>query len=135
MEQELILKYKTNDSLYGYNISKGGDGFDSQTMLNRWQNEESKNNMVEAMREAWKDPEKRKRRSEAAKARWANAEFKEFAMSRVRQACAKAVRCVETGEVFDMIATAAHKYGVNKCDIGVSCRKGYRCGGYHWEYA
>ena len=135
MEQKLITEYKTNDPEYGYNISRGGDGFDSEAMLQRWQDETSKSNMVTAMRDAWKDPDKRKRRSEAAKERWANQEFKEFAMDRVRAACKKAVRCIETGEVFDMMATAANKYNIHRGDLSNACKKGYRAGGYHWEYA
>lgn len=86
------------------------------------------------MRKAWEDPEKRKRRSDAAKARWANPEFKEFAMEKVREKCRKGVRCVETGECFEMMADAADKYGFCRSTLTQACKGGFRCGGYHWEY-
>lgn len=49
----------------------------------------------------------------------------------------RAVRCVETGEVFYSGAEAARKYGVSGegahiLDAARGVRK--RCAGYHWEY-
>lgn len=86
------------------------------------------------MREAWKDPQKRKRRSEAAKARWANEEFHKKAVQSVTLVCKRAVKCVETGEVFDVIRDAGNRYGVWHANISRACKTGYKCGGYHWEY-
>lgn len=45
---------------------------------------------------------------------------------------AKAVRNVETGEVFPSITEAKKVYGG---DISGAVRKGHKAGGYHWEYA
>lgn len=134
-EIRLISELKTTNPDYGYNMSSGGDVPDSELMSQKWKDPEFKEDMSNRMREAWKDPEKRKRRSEAAKARWANPEFKEYAMGRVRETCKKAVRCIETGEVFDMMATAAEKYNIHRGDLTNACKYGYRTGGYHWEYA
>ena len=134
MEKKLIAELNTSNPEIGYNISPGGDGFTSETMLERWQDETHKSNMINAMRDAWKDPEKRKRRSESAKARWADPEFKDRVMEIVRNTCKKAVQCIETGEVFDMMATAAQKYHVHRGDLTNACKNGYRCGGYHWKY-
>ena len=103
-------------------------------MEQNWNNSEYREFMTQRFRDAWKDPEKRKRRSEAAKQRWADPKFKEFAMEKVREKCKKAVRCIETGEVFDMMATAADKYNIHRGDLSNACKKGYRAGGYHWEY-
>ena len=134
-ERQLISELNTNNPEYGYNLSEGGFGGDSEYMKEKWLDPKYKSTMKNKMKEAWKDPEKRKRRSDAAKARWANPEFKEFAMERVRQTCKKAVRCIETGEVFDMMATVASKYKVHSGDLSNACKYGWRCGGYHWEYA
>lgn len=131
----MIAKYKTNNPAFGYNLSNGGDGHDSALMIQKWKNPEFKEDMSNRMREAWKDPDKRKRRSDAAKERWSNPEFKEKTMSIVRQKCKKAVKCIETGEVFDMMATAAQKYNIYRGDLTNACKYGRRCGGYHWEYA
>lgn len=48
----------------------------------------------------------------------------------------RAVRCIETGEVFPSIRKAAERYGVADTNLGNSIRgKGQkRCAGYHWEY-
>ena len=49
----------------------------------------------------------------------------------------KAVRCVETGEIFQSMKLAAASVGVNASEI-TRVLKGYRnrktAGGYHWEY-
>lgn len=134
IEKKLIRELKTYDPEIGYNIASGGDGFDSDTMLRRWKDETHKNNMINAMREAWKDPGKRKRRSESAKTRWSNKEFKEATMEKVREACHRVVRCVETNETFYMLKDAANKYNTHSGNIIYACKHNGRCCGYHWEY-
>lgn len=104
-------------------------------MKQNWNDPLYREFMIQRFRETWKDPEKRKRRSDATKKRWANPEFKDVVMKKVRNKCKKAVRCVETGEVFDMMATAAAKYNIHRGHLSNACKKGYRAGGYHWEYA
>lgn len=53
----------------------------------------------------------------------------------IRKECAKQVRCVETGKVYDAIVDAARELGIGDSHIAQCC-KGTRqtCGGYHWEY-
>lgn len=64
-------------------------------------------------------------RVEAARARAVNMHFANM----------KAVRCVETGEVFQSITAAARHYGLYPQGIGSAARGEYpRCGGYSWEY-
>lgn len=48
---------------------------------------------------------------------------------------AKAVRCIETNEIFDCIKYACESYSLNKHQI-IDCCKGRKetAGGYHWEY-
>lgn len=47
----------------------------------------------------------------------------------------RAVVCVETEEVFECIRAAADAKGINTAqNIGRSCKRGDRCGGFHWRY-
>lgn len=51
------------------------------------------------------------------------------------KARSKAVRCIETGEIFSSASLACRAIGVASNHISACC-KGTRniCGGYHWEY-
>lgn len=48
----------------------------------------------------------------------------------------KAILCVETGEIFESIAEAARRKGINNKNWISKVAKGNAttCGGYHWEY-
>lgn len=49
--------------------------------------------------------------------------------------CCRKVRCVETGEIFPSIKSAAEHYGLNSPNISaVLSGKKKTVGGYHWEY-
>lgn len=133
-EIQTITEKKSTDPMYGYNISPGGHGGDSELMKQKWLDDEFRSDMKSRMREAWKDPDKRKRRSNAAKERWANPEFKSEVMKKVIQSCAKAVRCIETGEIFPMLKLASQKYNTHSGNIVYACKHNSRCCGLHWEY-
>lgn len=45
----------------------------------------------------------------------------------------KPCRCIETGEVFDSLRSAASFYGCFVSNISESINKGWRCRGYHFE--
>lgn len=134
LERDTIAALNTQNPVFGYNLSAGGDGPDPDISRSVWKNEETKAHAIKRMREAWKDPEKRERRSRAAKKRWANPEFKEFATQRVAEACAKPVRCTEGKKCFGSITEAANYYGIISSNISRAIKTGYKCGGYHWEY-
>lgn len=58
--------------------------------------------------------------------------YKHFSVTR---GCAGVpVRCIETGEIFDSAKEASMSMGLNDNAVGNSIHKGYRAGGYHWEY-
>lgn len=46
----------------------------------------------------------------------------------------KSVRCVETRDVYTSITRAAQAIGVTRCVVSEALHKGYRAGGYHWEF-
>lgn len=133
-EIELIAKHNTADSTYGYNISKGGFGINSETMKERWADPEFKADMSNKMREAWTDSSKREKRSNQAKERWKDAKFKTKVMEAIKHTCGSAVICVETGRVFENICDVENEFGLNHSNICRAIRTGYRCGGYHWKY-
>ena len=133
-EIELIAAYKTYDNAYGYNISKGGFGVNTETMREAWANPEFKDFMSQRMREAWQDPDKRKRRSERATERWQNETFKDAVTQKIKEVCGTSVICVETGKVWNNICDIERELGLNHSNICRALRTGYRCGGYHWKY-
>ena len=133
-EIELISKYKTYDSNYGYNISKGGFGVNSDTMIENWRDKDFKEFMRSKMKEAWKDPEKRKLRSNKAKERWSDDEFKEKIRQKIKKSCGSSVICIETGQIWNNVCDIEKELGLNHSNICRAIRTGYRCGGYHWKY-
>lgn len=152
LERSLIVSTRSYNPDIGYNIDLGGSGMTSERSKALWANPEYRSRISEAnktiwankeyhdkrsnlYKEQWKDPEKRERRSKQAIKRWANEEFHEKAREAVLKACATAVRCIETGEVFPAIVDACNKYNIHHANLIRSIRKGCRSGGYHWEYA
>lgn len=53
---------------------------------------------------------------------------------KISQSRGTSVRCVETGTIYPSIAKAAQAVGVTRCVVSEALRKGYRAGGYHWEF-
>lgn len=60
LEVKLIKELDTRNTAKGYNISIGGDGFDSERSKSMWEDDEFKRIASKRMREAWKCPQKRK---------------------------------------------------------------------------
>ena len=62
--------------------------------------------------------------------------YSEYRCQRAREASAKPVKCVETGEVFDSLTDAARKYNIDLGNMS-GCVNGYKykrtAGGYHWQ--
>ena len=47
----------------------------------------------------------------------------------------KKVRCLENGEIFESVMSAAEYINIDKHAMSACCRgKTHTCGGYHWEY-
>src|SRR5574343_102408 len=79
MEAYFIIEY---DSLKnGYNMTKGGDGFDSETnsyyAKKNWGNPEYRERIVASMTSAQNDPELKKFHSEHTKSMWTKEEYRE----------------------------------------------------------
>lgn len=124
-EIELIASYKSNDRRYGYNIDNGGNCVGKCS-------DSHKNKLSKAMR-GKNNPFYGKKHSEESKRKISlnHADF-----SGRKHPRAKAVRCVESGTVYDSAASAALETGILQPSISKCCL-GYRktAGGVHWEYA
>jgi len=47
----------------------------------------------------------------------------------------KKVRCIDTGEIFDSVASACKRYGMKHSNVVACCKNRRRkCGGKKWEY-
>lgn len=166
LEVEMIAKYQTTDPARGYNLAAGGGvnaGFHrteefkkklsatrkargiaagaNHPFYGKHRSEETREKIRAPQAGRPKCPESREKMRESAQRRWRSENQAEREYLRQlnlggNSARARAVRCVETGEVFDAIRVAAE---IKCADVGgiVKCCKGRRqtAGGYHWEYA
>lgn len=163
LEILLIRKYRTNDRTKGYNLATGGEvnrGFHRTEDFKKRLSETRKkyytgerHNMygkprtaetVKKIRAAQagrpKPAEACTHMREAAKRRWREDNITE--RERLRQlnkggnsARARAVRCIDTGEIYPAMREAAEQKGVELSSL-IRCCKGQRrtAGGLRWEY-
>lgn len=125
LESELIAKYKTQDRAHGYNCAAGG-----KTNAGYHYTEESKRRASEA-KLGDKNPMWGKTTSEETKDKLRES------LRGAKNYRARAVVCVETGQVYAAVSEAArHTPRANQAGISCCCR-GQRqtAGGYHWRYA
>lgn len=135
MERALIALYHSDDPACGYNHTTGGD----HTSLSP----ESCHKLSESHRGPrnpnWGKPmseEQRRKIGDANRGHRHGAEARRK-MSEAKRANAPAVRCVETGEVYDCLTDAAAAVGTHKSSISNCCkgRPHYNtAAGFHWEY-
>lgn len=109
--------------------------------------EETRRKISEANKGRVKPPEECRNISEARKGKIAHSEETRRKISETKRNSpttprgaanhkSRAVICVETEEVFACIRAAADAKGINTArNIVRSCKRGDRCGGYHWRYA
>lgn len=45
----------------------------------------------------------------------------------------RAVRCIETGKVYESSAAATRELGLRRCAVSDAVRRKQKAGGYHWE--
>lgn len=143
-EQYWLDYYQSYDVDKGYNICKIASTTKGVTHTKEWCQKHS-----DCMKEKWKDAEYR--------SFWHNKMFgennyfygKHFSgelnpmygkhhsqttKDKMSKMIGKSVRCVETGNVYTSITRAAQAVGVTRCVVSEALRKGYRAGGYHWEF-
>ncbi|WP_298061692.1 NUMOD3 domain-containing DNA-binding protein [uncultured Rikenella sp.] len=155
-EIELIKKYNSSNSKYGYNISKGGlvnngvpckeetkrkisvsNKGEKNGMYHKKHTENSLIKISNASKKLWQNEEHKKKMSEKMKGNayrfkkgnipWNKGKKCKPAINR------KKVQCIETGEIFNSIAEAEKIKNTN--NISCCCsgkRKSTK--GYHWRY-
>ena len=144
-EQELDQKEMKWVAFYncvtpnGYNLTKG-----SRKTIGYKHTKEAKEKMKKARSTAYLgsgNPFYGKHHSEEQKKKWGEIRkglnhLTEEQIKNLRKShFTKAVLCVETGEVFDTIKTAAEKYNIVATHITRVCRgRRKTTGGYHWKY-
>jgi group I intron endonuclease len=124
LEKHYIKMLKTCDKSFGYNLAEGG--VNAPTMLGKHHSEETKRKMREAQLGRTISEERKKRQSEAMTG----------LMVGSRNHKSRAVRCINTGEVFESMRIAAQTKGVLQPKIWKCCNgEASHTHGLRWEYA
>lgn len=124
LEKHFIKTLKTCDKAFGYNLAEGG--VNAPTMLEKHHSKETKRKMSEAQR-GKKQTEEQKRR---------NSEYMTGLMVGKRNHKSRAVKCINTGEVFESMRIAAQAKGVLQPKIWKCCNgEASHTHGLRWEYA
>ena len=123
LEKHYIEMLKTRDKAYGYNLAEGG--VNAPTMLGKHHSEETKCKMREAQLGRTISEERKKRQSKAMTG----------LMVGSRNHKSRAVRCINTGEVFESMRIAAQTKGVLQPKIWKCCNgEASHTHGLKWEY-
>lgn len=129
LEQRMIHDLKATDELYGYNMQSGG-------VVGKHHSDETKRKMSEAAKRRYENQEERDLQSARIKLKYKDSEYKESVQNAVKKARARAVKCVETDEVFASATEAAKITGIKRSSIsGVCSGKRKTTHGRHWKYA
>lgn len=131
MEKDLIAKYKTNDTHFGYNIAEGGSAPTFSEETRKKLSEANKGKQVsEETRKKISDSQKGKQFSEEHKKKISDSKKGQIPPNRIP------VVCVETGVIYSSATEAESDTGVLGTNI---CRvlkgKRHTAGGYHWKCA
>lgn len=149
-EKELIKKYNTFNSKYGYNIALGG--INGNIFSN-----EIKEKISQRTKEAMKDPlirsklkEHRKNQISPMKGKKLSEEHKlklvhngmkgkkhtekSKLLMRKNIKLKRKVICLETNTVYESICEASRKTNIDYRNIHRSCNKGFQTKGLHWKY-
>lgn len=141
-EVKLIKEYNCCDSQKGYNIEKGGSCGDKYT-------QETKDKISKSLRGKTKSEAHKKHLSESCKGREITKETREKISKKnsginhpmygkkrdISLFMTKKVKCLESGIVYESIATAGRTTGIQKSDISKNCNGRLKtAGGYHWQF-
>lgn len=123
LEILFIAMLRTREKAFGYNIAEGGAN--APTMLGKHHSEETKRKMSEAQR-GRKIPEEQKRH---------HSEHMKGLMVGSKNHKSRAVRCINTGEIFESQRIAAQVKGVLQPKIWKCCNgEATHTHGLRWEY-
>ena len=124
LEKHYIKMLKTCDKAFGYNLAEGG--VNAPTMLGKHHSDETRQKMRESALGREISDEQRQMHSI-----WMSENF-----VGKRNPKSRAVRCLNTGEVFESQRIAAQEKGVLQSKISLCCQgKRSHTHGLMWEYA
>lgn len=124
LEKHYIKMLKTCDKAFGYNLAEGG--VNAPTMLGKHHSDETRHKMRESALGREISDEQRQMHSI-----WMSENF-----VGKRNPKSRAVRCINTGEVFETQRIAAQEKGVLQSKISLCCQgKRSHTHGLMWEYA
>lgn len=137
MEQELIAQNRTNEKVFGYNLSSGGE---AGSFGVKWTEERKKryrenHSGVNHPRFGKKFSKEQIERLKKSRNMRETSPLSIEAQNRSAKSMRRRVICVETGEEFDSMHAAADKYHVSAGAISVACAQ-YpvrTSAGYHWK--
>lgn len=122
-ERYYIAKYQTTEKEHGYNIAEGGDCV--PTMRGKHHTEEARRKIGDFQRGRKHSEKQNRQHSEFMKNRYTGS----------KNHNSKAVRCINTGEVFESQRIAAKVKGIHQSKICLCCQgKRRHTNGLMWEY-
>lgn len=154
LERELIIKYNTTNSNFGYNIEDGGNKnkhLSEETKkklsdLNKGENnpnygkprsEETKRKISETKKGVKRPPfseEWKKHLSESKKGK-PGTPLSEETKDKISKTKSQSVMCIETQEIFDSAREASKKYNLSPRTIRCAIEGHQKtAAGYHWKY-
>lgn len=123
LEKHYIEMFKTCDKAFGYNLAEGG--VNAPTMLGKHHSEETRQKIRESAVGRVISGEQRQSHS-----KWMSENFRGM-----RNPKSRAVRCINTGEVFETQSEAAEAKNVLQSKISLCCQgKRNHTHGLKWEY-
>lgn len=139
-EIEMISLYKSDDKMYGYNVTSGGENGHNKLWSNkeyhdaqcrerksRWEDNKYKERRLAIINEFMKTDSYKQKQSKKTKERWENGKFDEI--------FCKPVMCLETGVVYKSSQEASDMTNINRTDIGKCCRNEAKTAkGTHWIF-
>lgn len=129
-ETSLIALYKSNDPLYGYNHSEGGEG---KTGFSP--SEETKRKIKDKLTGKHRPDEVKQKVSAAHLGKPLTVEHKEKIKISCRNINSKKVVCITTGAVYPSASEAARQVGISKSGITACCRgEKSSCKKLEWAY-
>lgn len=142
-EKEYIKLWRSNERMFGYNLSEGGESHNGCKF-----SEESRKKMSEAhIGKTYVMPDETKQKISAAlKGKKKSEEHirklkghripleQRKKISQTLDYIKRPVQCVETGEVFESAYDAKRKYNMHPASINRACKTGGRAHGYHWKF-
>lgn len=124
LEKHYIATFRTREKAFGYNLAEGG--VNAPTMLGKHHSEETRQRMSEAALGRVISEEQRRKHS-----KWMSEN-----MVGKRNSKSRAVRCLNTGEVFESQHIAAQTMDVLQSKIWKCCNgEASHTHGLRWEYA